>query len=70
MVPPQYRGWRYPEFVLLEIGQGFLVHWIDLTHCNDPAHAIRNNAYQWSRRLGRRFVTHKTERGMQIMRVA
>ena len=60
---------KYAEIAKLEIGQGFLVPWTDLSYQSAaPAKGAQQSAYYWGRKLGRRYTTRKNRRGVWIMR--
>jgi hypothetical protein len=53
----------------LQVGQGFCVPWRDLRHCVDPGHAMRTIAWNYGRKLGRRFRTHAAREGVWVRRI-
>ena len=72
IAPHQFSSARkYEPICDLEIGQGFLVPWTDLSYATfAPAKAAQQSAYYWARKLGRRFATRKDRRGVWVMRTA
>ena len=71
IAPGQFSPRKYGQILDLEIGQGFLVPWNDLSYNTAaPAKAPQQTAYYWARKLGRRFSTRKDARGVWIMRTA
>lgn len=66
------RPWKYEQVLRLEVGQGFVVPWSDLSReALDPGRAVRDAASYWSRRLKRRFNTRSlAERGVMMIRTA
>jgi hypothetical protein len=51
--PLPSRKWKYSAIVQLEIGQGFMVPYSDLsTIGDDPTHTVRTIAWDYSKKLG------------------
>lgn len=64
-------AYKYEQIPHLEVGQGFLVPWEDMSSEGlQPHKGPQNTAYYWGKKLKRRFSTQREKRGMWIMRVA
>ena len=65
---PRRRVWG--RALDLEIGQAFIIPWADLHYKSEPNRAVSSALCYLGKRVGRKFSTHKTERGVLVERLS
>jgi hypothetical protein len=68
--PSRWAGRRFCQIADLGIGQALFVPWEDLDSYHDGYPIMRNYAWMWGRRLGRKHGTRKGPAGIYVIRRA
>lgn len=69
-VERETRAWKYGQLLELEIGQGIVIPYSDLSYNNhDPSHTVRTVAVYYAKKFNRKFRTEKRVDGILVVRV-